>query len=167
MNQSLATSVNIQLQHNLEPDKFMWLWMKYVTGVNDKKHCTNCLRGKYGKVLSKHNPDLVKTQTVTLDEQPLDSFVAIYVCGVIKKGYPRSNYSHNLHAVIRHSDGQNNSFEFENWHLEVINGYFERIPAESEIPNRYQSLMPEFTTCRIFRWAVCSGLISNAYSAET
>lgn len=160
LNRASAESGDILLRHNLQPERFMWLWMKYVTAVNDEKHCTNCLRGKYGKILSKHNPNLAETKILTLNEQPLDSFTAIYVCGVIKKGYPKTNYAHNLHAVIRPSVKQTSSFEFEDWQLAVTNGIFERIPCQSELPKRYRGLPPEFTTCRIFRWAVCSDLNS-------
>ena len=146
----------IELQHNLEPEKFMWLWMKYVTGVNDQKHCTNCLRGPYGKVMSKHNAELTVTPVVALDESQEGSFSSIYICGVIKKGYPRSNYEHNLHAVIQPIPGSKDTFEFENWRLSVTNGVFQPIPSEAELPEKYRSLPPEYTTCRIFRWAVCS-----------
>lgn len=152
----------IQLHHNLAPDKFMWLWTKYVTGINDRYHCTNCLRGSYGKRLSKHNPDLGITPTLVLDEQQLGSFSFLYICGVIKKGYPRSNYPNNLHAVIRPVAGQQDYFCFANWRLQVSNGVFEPIPAESELPERYRSLPPNYTTCRIFRWAVCSSLNQDA-----
>jgi hypothetical protein len=154
----------IQLKHNLESDRFMWLWMKYVFGVNDQFHCTNCLRGKYGKLLSKHNLALTTTPTVSLDEQSSGSYSFIYICGVIKKGYPRSNYPHNLHAVIRPVAGSRDDFCFENWSLQVSNGVFERIRTELELPERYRSLPPNFTTCRIFRWAVCSSL--NQPSSE-
>lgn len=151
----------IAIDHNLKPEKFMWLWTKYVTGVNDEKHCTNCLRGRYGKILSKHNEALISTPIVTLDEQPSYAFSALYICGVIKKGYPRSNYSHNLHAVIRPAQGRSDTFEFENWRLQLTNGFFEPIPREDQLPERYQSLPPSFTTCRIFRWAVGSELNVN------
>ena len=39
----------VTLRHNLDPDAFTWLWMKYVRGLNNRHHCTNCLRGWYGK----------------------------------------------------------------------------------------------------------------------
>ena len=149
---------SIELQHNLEPEKFMWLWMKYVTGVNDQKHCTNCLRGPYGKVLSKHNAELTVSPVVALDELQEGSFSSIYICGVIKKGYPQSNYEHNLHAVIQPISGSRDTFEFENWRLSVTNGVFQPIPSEAELPEKYRSLPLEYTTCRIFRWAVCSEL---------
>lgn len=154
----------VQIQHNLQPDRFKWLWMKYLTGVNDQYHCTNCLRGKYGKLLSKHNSALALMPSLVLDEQPSDSFSYIYICGVIKKGYPCSNYPHNLHAVIRPSPGELDEFCFENWHLVVTNGVFEPIPNENELPEHYRNLPPEFTTCRIFRWAVCSPLNMNKES---
>ncbi len=148
----------IQLEHNLEPEKFMWLWMKYVTGMNDQYHCTSCLRGKYGRLLSKHNLSLKSTPSLNLDEQPSGSYAFIYICGVIKKGYPRSNYEHNLHAVIKPTAGKTDSFSFENWELNVTNGIFDSILSEGDLPERYRDLPPQFTTCRIFRWAVCSGL---------
>jgi hypothetical protein len=148
----------VSLLHNLEPDKFMWLWMKYVTGINDAKHCTNCLKGKYGKLLSKHNLALASTPTLTLDEHSNSSYSFIYICGVLKKGYPRTNYPHNLHAVIKPCADSIDEFQFENWRLGVTNGVFEPIPSESDLPKRYQTLPPEFTTCRIFRWAVYSTL---------
>ncbi len=140
--------------------------MKYVTGVNDKYHCTNCLRGKYGKTLSKHNEQLATTSVVLLDEMPLESYSAIYVCGVINRDYPRTNYVHNLHAVIRPFQGQCDEFSFENWHLKVKNGFFDPIPSENDLPEQYRSLPLEFTTCRIFRWAVCSALNINMSEME-
>jgi hypothetical protein len=149
---------SITLEQNLVPDKFMWLWAKYVVGVNDMKHCTNCLSGRYSKILSRHNRELMQTPLITLNEQPQDRYSAIYICGVIRKGYPRSNYIHNLHAVIRPLVGQSDTFTFESWQLRVTNGVFDHIPLEKDLPNQYSGLPSEFTTCRIFRWAVCSDL---------
>lgn len=148
----------VELSHNLSPKAFKWLWMKYVTTVNDNYHCTNCLRGRYGKVLSKHNSELTKTPVMLMDEFPLDSFSAIYVCGVINKGYPRTNYAHNLHAAIKPMVGRSDEFGFENWTLSVKNGIFQPIPTEDDLPEMYRKLPQEYTTCRIFRWAVCSEL---------
>ncbi len=103
---------------------------------------------------------------LNLDEQASGEYSFIYICGVIKKGYPRTNYEHNLHAVIRPKMGSSDEFKFENWELKVTNGIFEAIPSEAELPERYRGLPPEFTTCRIFRWAVCSDLNRRAIPAE-
>lgn len=37
----------IEITHNFDPAQFIWLWSKYVTGLNDRYHCTNCIRGRY------------------------------------------------------------------------------------------------------------------------
>lgn len=153
--------MDVRLQHNLLPEKFMWLWMKYISAVNDEKHCTNCLCGKYGKLLSGHNQQLAKSPMLTLDEQPTGTYSAIYICGVIKKGYPRTNYIHNLHAAIEPAPGKEDRFEFENWRFKVTNGIFLPIPNEDQLPAKYRQLPSEFTTCRIFRWAVCSTLVAR------
>jgi hypothetical protein len=67
----------------------------------------------------------------------------------------RPGPTHNLHAAVLPRHGAQDTFAFEYWRLEVRNGLFLPIPAESELPERYQSLPPEYTTCRIFRWAAC------------
>ncbi len=143
----------IRLTHNLEGDKFMWLWAKYVRGFNDARHCTNSLSGLYSKKLWKNNPDLLRGHE-QFDEQS-EGWRGIYICGVAKAGYSsKKNYPHNLHAAVIPAPGRCDEYRFENWVLSVENGLFTRIPAESELPERYKSLPPAFTTCRIFRWAV-------------
>lgn len=47
-------TTTVTLHHNLAPRRFVWLWMKYVTGVNEAQHCTNVLWGRYSKKPSKH-----------------------------------------------------------------------------------------------------------------
>ena len=36
----------IKIKHNLDANKFKWLWCKYVQAGNDEKHCTNSLKEK-------------------------------------------------------------------------------------------------------------------------
>jgi hypothetical protein len=147
----------IEITHNFDPRQFMWLWAKYVTGFNERYHCTNSIRGRYSKTFSKNNPAFTTTPIVVLDEQPLDSYHAIYVCGVSKQGYSKKeNYPHNVHAAIRPELGAVDEFSFEKWTLRIRNGRFLRIPPdEKELPDQYRSLPPEYTTCRIFRWSAC------------
>lgn len=148
-------TTGIELEHNLLPERFVWLWMKYVTGANDARHCTNVLRGSYSKKLSRHNLDLTGGVPVVCDERPAGSFAALYVCGVAAQGYRRKqNYPHNLHVPIVAASGQTSEFAFEDWRLTIKNGRVLPIPTEAELPERYRSLPPEYTTCRIFRWAV-------------
>lgn len=145
----------VLLQHNLRPEAFMWLWMKYTTGLNDRHHCTNCLRGPYSKILSKpKNPHLGTTRRLVLDEVPVGSYRALYICGVAARGYrKKENYPHNLHAPIQPEYGVRDTLRFEDWQLDVENGRFLPIIGEDELPPEYRGLPPEYTTCRIFRWA--------------
>ena len=55
-------------RQNFEGSKFKWLWMKYVSAVNDQYHCTNSIRGKYSKLFSKHNENFESQNTLVLDE---------------------------------------------------------------------------------------------------
>lgn len=145
----------IQLEHNLRPKRFKWLWAKYVTGVNPKHHCTNCLTGAYSKKLSKHNPNLEITRVLHLNE--VATFKAIYLCGVVQKGYPKDNYPHNLHVAIIPRGGASEFLQFEDWEFRLVNGVFCKIPPTSCLSSAYADLPPEYTSCRIFRWAVVAG----------
>jgi hypothetical protein len=147
----------IEITHNFEPREFIWLWAKYVTGFNPKYHCTNSIRGRYSRRLSKHNKDLTGSEVIIMDEYPPDSYQAIYICGVAKEGYAnKKNYEHNLHTAISPRPGAVEAWSFEKWHLQVRGGTFLYIPAsEQELPSRYRDLPPEYTTCRIFRWSAC------------
>ncbi len=154
----------IEIAHNLEPRHFEWLWAKYVTGFNPKHHCTNSIRGRYSRKLSKHNEQLTTSGVIVMDECPPDSYQAVYLCGVAKHGYAKKlNYEHNLHAAIRPQHGSVDTWSFENWRLQVRGGTFLYIPATAEeLPPRHRDLPPEYTTCRIFRWAACYFELSDS-----
>jgi len=145
----------IEITHNFDPARFMWLWTKYVTGFNPAKHCTNAILGKYSKKLWKGNPDLVEQPTILLDEYPPDSYSAIYICGVNKSGYSSGkNYPHNVHVAVLPAHGHTDTWEFEGWRVGIVNGTLSAIPQSvDELPKPHRSLPPEFTACRIFRWA--------------
>ena len=154
---NMKDQTTVKLTHNLKGEAFMWLWAKYVRAVNDQKHCTASLRGPYSTRLSRHNPDLATTPTLHLDEIPQSEFKTIYICGVARNGYvAKKNYPFNLHTVIQPQPGAKDSFAFDGWELCVENGTFLPIPGEAELPERYRNLPPEYTTCRIFGWAVCA-----------
>lgn len=143
----------IKVKHNFDSSKFKWLWSKYVIDGNDKKHCTNCLKGKYSKKFSKHNENFNNDNIIVFDEE--NNFKAIYICGVRNKGYSqKKNYPHNIHAAIIPKEGAKDTWEFEGWRLEVENGVFSHIPSIEELPLKYRSLPDEFITCRIYRWAI-------------
>jgi hypothetical protein len=147
----------IEMVHNFNPDQFMWLWAKYVTGFNENYHCTNSIRGHYSRKFSKNNPKFASSSVIVMDEQQLGSYQAIYVCGVSKQGYSRkANYPHNVHVAIRPEVGAVAEWSFEKWILRIRNGRLLRIPpTDDELPEPYRGLPAEYTTCRIFRWSAC------------
>jgi hypothetical protein len=146
----------IEIQHNFDQRKFKWLWAKYVQGVNDRYHCTNCIRGPYSRRFSKNSPNFCPGIPVLMDELQPGQYKAIYICGVATAGYTKGrNYIHNVHVAIAPLAGNRESWSFENWKMEITNGRLLRIPGSvDEIPTQYRSLPPEYTTCRIFRWAM-------------
>lgn len=145
----------IKIKHNLDSKKFKWLWAKYVHEGNDTKHCTNCLRGKYSKKFSKHNKSFNEETIIVFDEQDINSYKAIYICGVASKGYSvKKNYPHNLHLAIIPKKGYKDIYKFENWDIEIEDGIISYIPMIKEMPLKYQTLPDEYITCRIFRWMI-------------
>ncbi|MEW5821663.1 MAG: hypothetical protein AB1782_15830, partial [Cyanobacteriota bacterium] len=65
------------LEHNLNPKEFNWLFARYVTGMNDKHHCTNGFKGPYSDKIGA--PDRLKRMgkttidsTIKFDEQPVN-----------------------------------------------------------------------------------------------
>ena len=58
----------IKIKHNLDANKFKWLWCKYVQAGNDEKHCTNSLKGKYSKKFSKHNENFIEEWTIEIED---------------------------------------------------------------------------------------------------
>ena len=147
---------SIILHHDFQPKRFHWLWAKYVNGTTAAHHCTNCLRGRYSRRFSAHNPGMFG-RTLVLDEQPAGAWGALYLCGVAKRGYPRSNYPHNVHLALVPCPGAEASWTFEDWSVRAENAVLLPIPDEDALPDDLRALPPAFTTCRIFRWAMVAG----------
>ena len=145
----------IKITHNFDEKKLKWLWAKYVTKGNNEKHCQACLHGPYSKKFSgTSNKDLLSQPVLVMDEKEPGTYKAIYFCGVVKKGYPKSNYPHNVHFAVLPKDGASDNCSFEDWTVHVDDGIFMRIPSESEIARKYFSIPYDdhYFTCRIFRW---------------
>ena len=152
----------IIIRHNFDETKFKWLWAKYVRAGNIEKHCTASLIGPYSKKFSgSTNKNLLSQPVLVMDEVPEGLYEALYFCGVLKKGYLnknplKNNYPHNVHFAIRPVDGANDTWDFENWHVEIENGKLERIPATYELSEKFfhSPYNSHYYTCRIFRWMV-------------
>lgn len=145
----------VELTHNFDGSKFMWLYAKYANGCNPEKHCTNAIRGKYSKRFSRLNEEFKPGQAIVMNEFLPNTWDAIYICGVAKKGYSQhKNYDHNVHVAIIPKEGAKDHWEFEGWRMDLKNGFFEYVISEDELDSQYKSLPSQYTTCRMFRWAV-------------
>lgn len=108
----------ITIHHNFDPEQFEWLWAKYVNGGNVSQHCFPCLKGKQSKKFSKaYNPDMGNHPVIDMDETPDSDYDAVYFCGVSKKGY-----IHNVHLVVRPSEGNIEHWKFDGWDVEIQDG---------------------------------------------
>ena len=152
----------IIIHHNFDETKFKWLWAKYVRGGRIEKHCTASIPGLYSKKFSgSSNRDLLSQPILHMDEVQEGLYEAIYFCGVLKKGYLhnnplKNNYRHNVHFAVRPMEGAHDVWDFENWHVEIENGIFERIPETYELHDKFfaEPYNSHYYTCRIFRWMV-------------
>ena len=153
----------ITIHHNFDETKFKWLWARYVKSGNIEKHCVNSIPGTYSKKFSgASNHDLLQQPELVMDEVPEGKYEAIYFCGVLKKGYLnkdplKNNYPHNVHFAVRPVKGAHDTYEFENWHVEIEGGVLENIPATYELKEKFfieEPYTSHYYTCRIFRWMV-------------
>lgn len=148
----------VTIRHNIDETQFKYLWAKYVKGSNIERHCAQCVPGTFSKKFSgAWNSDLLHQPTLAMDEVPDEEYQAIYFCGVYKKGFStKKNYPHNLHLAVIPEEGRTDVFDFENWHIEIENGFVSRIPAEEELDDRFFKAPYDhhYYTCRIFRWMI-------------
>ena len=88
-----------------------------------------------------HNENFNNETTIIFDEQPEDTFKAIYICGVISKGFSaKKNYPHNVHLAIIPKKGARCLYQFEEWIIEIEDGMISMIPEIEELPEKYQDL---------------------------
>lgn len=147
--------IMIRIKHNIDESKFKFLWAKYVEDGKIDKHCAQCLKGHWSKKFSgAWNKDLPSQPVLEMNEFPEGSFKAIYFCGVAKSGYPKTCYPHNLHFAVIPEDGASDTFDFEDWHVEIEGGRLSEIPTEDQLDGRFsqEPYNEHYYTCRIFRW---------------
>ncbi len=115
------------------------LWLKYVTGFNEKVHCARCLKGKFSKALpmpTENKPNTYKG-ILTEHEAPY-----LYLCGVTRK------YSENLHIAFQWKG--RSTVEYESERVRVVITNAEQLPI-SPIHEPLE-LDDKFTTCRNFQF---------------
>lgn len=127
----------------VEPGRFSYLWMKYVTGTDLAVHCARSLQGHYD---SRFGPELA-TGDYRLDEMGSRVF---YLCGVTSPYV----WEENLHVAFEASS--DDSFEIDEHGFRGTVGGARRlvIPAPEPRPDLPLGENPEWYTCRNWQFAV-------------
>ena len=122
---------------------WMYLWGKYVNGVNLEKHCARSLLGKYSKKIKKYTKDI---ENLILDESRSEIF---YLCGVTKPYVWKDNF----HLALKYKEGCNIKINRNNIYLEIENA--EELPINFDINNceHENKTKEEYSTCRNWQFA--------------
>lgn len=121
---------------------FMFLWLKYVIGFDERHHCAKCLLGRQSKIMMpwpKANRPAGFVREATLDEMECNAY---YLCGVSSRGY-----ADNLHVPFEASPGE--IVEFEDDNIKVYIEGAARLPIK---PVNLPHLGRAYTTCRNFQF---------------
>ena len=122
---------------------WMYLWGKYVTGVNLGFHCAKSLEGYYSKKIYK---DKASESDIKLDEYNSNIF---YLCGVSKP----YKWNENFHLALRYKEGNNIVINRNGLYLEIENA--EELPIIFDINkcNHKNKHNKNFATCRNWQFA--------------
>jgi len=133
-------------------ERFRYLWLKYVTGVNLEQHCAKCLKGQYSK---KINPHVNGFEKIVLDESHADYY---YLCGV---SIPYK-WEKNFHLAFKYMQGS--IIELERLGIKIKIRGAELIPIIptplSEIDS-FHKHDPAYNTCRNWQFAT---MIADEYA---
>lgn len=118
------------------------LFLRYVSGFDQTRHCNQCLMGGTETRVS---PTKARRGVIELRDAP-----HVYLCGIASDG----EWAHNLHLVVRPAPGQIAEAIGHNRTVFYIqDAQVEPIP---ELPLKWRGLPDPMTTCRMFRWGVAT-----------
>lgn len=134
--------------------QWLYLWGKYVTGVNLEVHCAKSILGYYSKKIDKN---LASINDLKLNEYNSNIF---YLCGVSRP----YKWLENFHLAIRYKEGNNITISRNGLYLEIENA--EELPIIFDIDkcNHKNKYNKNFATCRNWQFAnIYKDLINEAF----
>lgn len=152
---SAERQLRIDFEHYHGPNAgpvvgWRYLWAIEVWGFDHTQHCLQTF-AKHSRRIPEVKPGMRSDSPIEVTFGPTPpgrpaSF--LYVCGVATVG----GYRNNLHAVVKpRRGGFANVTAYTGDVLTVVGGDLQPIP---ELPQLYNGMSAEFTTCRNFQWAV-------------
>lgn len=121
---------------------WMYLWLKYITGVNLNVHCAKSLLGIYSKKINAKN----KKFSIELDEDTVEYF---YLCGVTRPYI----WKNNFHLAFKKKDGEKFEYVFNGTKVIVENAEkidFSMADVDWNNPNAKKR---DYITCRNWQFA--------------
>ena len=123
--------------------EWMYLWGKYVTGINLNAHCAKALKGEYTK---KINKEMDAAFNIKLDEADSKIF---YLCGVTKP----YKWKDNFHLALRYKKGSHITVSRNGLYLEVEDAEELPICFDLDKCNHEKKDKKEYATCRNWQFA--------------
>ena len=129
-----------KLENNRE---WLYLWGKYITGVNLEEHWAKSLLGSYSKKINKHRRI---EKNIVLNECNSEIF---YLCGVAKP----YKWEKNFHLALRYKKGSKITISKKGLNLEMENA--EELPINFDITkcNHIKKFDKKYSTCRNWQFA--------------
>ncbi len=121
----------------------LYLWLKYVKGVDLRVHCAKCLLGVYSKRV---DPKMTEAQDIPLDE---DSAQIFYLCGVSRP----YNWMKNFHLAFREKEGATIEYESNGIHIILENAERIEFSEEDIAPDDPHRSKKVYRTCRNWQFA--------------
>lgn len=134
---------------------FRHLWMRYVRDVRLDRHCIQTFVGKGDPRFHPRTTKIGDNAILDVERTPL-----IYLCGVTWR-----SYEDNLHIALTHEVGE--TFEIPTYNGYVVRGNGARVLPIPPLPDGWNGLGKDFTTCRNFQTSVAyQDLIRQGYKGE-
>lgn len=113
--------------------KYRYVWLKYVNGVDLTQHCAKCLRGQYE---SRINRDTLSYNDMELPPSPYYYFCTVY------------QYDTNIHLAFEEAEGETITIEDERYSVVIENArqiVFDNSRINPSLPG---AKLKAYNTCR-------------------
>lgn len=167
----METTLIVNVTVEPGPDRYRYLWLKSITGIDLGQHCASTFIGTYHPEIDRQR--INEGATVSIEFEPAEDVLAYYLCGVAST----RDWSRNAHLAFVPAEG-------EGWHgiagdeashsersrlLVTLDG---AVPVlgwgEHSIPASEPRLrQPHFRTCRNWQFAHYLATVRGIKSTPT
>lgn len=131
-------------------DRYKYIWLKYVNGVDLSQHCARCLIGTY--------ENRVNAQTYEYNDLVLKESPYYYFCTVWQ-------YATNIHIAFKEKEGSKIIVDNDYCYAEILNAeriVFDKSRINKALPQASKSV---FNTCR--NWWFANWVFNEVQNGRT